>query len=133
MEAPLGLCQSILCSSARASCFFLNFRLPVQLCKSIVLENTQLPVDAPDFGDPHASRYVCVVVQYATRLNTDKLRRHLHRAHKTAGGRLPVKCYNLRLCPEEVRNSRNARQVLLDVFLTAYVCWATHAMPSNIA
>jgi len=78
----------------------------VQLCKSIVLENTQLPADVPDFGnDPHASRYVCVIVQYATRLNTDKLRRYLHRAHKAAGGRLPVKNYNLRLCPEEVRST----------------------------
>ena len=68
-------------------CVYSINSLPVQLCKSIVLENTQLPADVPDFGsDPHASRYVCVIVQYATRLNTDKLRRHLHRAHKAAGG-----------------------------------------------
>ena len=75
----------------------------VQLCKSIVLVNVHLPPELPDFGTPHASRYVCAIVQYTRRLNTDKLRRQLLHAHKVAGGSLPGKAFNLRLCPEEVR------------------------------
>ena len=74
-----------------------------QLCKSIVLVNVHLPPELPNFGTPHASRYVCVIVQYTRRLNTDKLRRQLLHAHKMAGGSLPGKAFNLRLCPEEVR------------------------------
>lgn len=84
-------------------CSALTYRACAQLCKSIVLVNVHLPPELPDFGTPYASRYVCVIVQYTRRLNTDKLRRQLLHAHKTAGGSLSGKAYNLRLCPEEVR------------------------------
>ena len=85
------MCPALTCSAG------------VQLCKSIVLVNAYLPPELPDFGTPFASRYVCVIVQYTRRLNTDKLRRQLLHAHKVAGGSLSGKAYNLRLCPEEVR------------------------------
>ncbi|KAK9821787.1 hypothetical protein WJX81_003368 [Elliptochloris bilobata] len=62
--------------SFRAAC--LGASSIEQLCKSIVLVNTCLPPELPDFGTPFASRYMA------------------------AGGRLSQKAYNLRLCPEEL-------------------------------
>ena len=54
------------------------------LCKSLVLVNTALPADAPVTEDPSTSRFIMVVLQYVSRLDTDRLGKSL-RAHAPAG------------------------------------------------
>lgn len=65
-------------------------------------------------------------MQYVARLNTDRLRRQLHHAHKAAGGQLPVKRYNLRLCPEEVLRASAPHVKQHWAYQCAFVCIATN-------
>ena len=53
------------------------------LCKSLVLVNSAMPADAPVTADPSTSRFVVVLLQYVSRLDTDQLAKSL-RAHAPA-------------------------------------------------
>jgi len=41
-------------------------------------------------------------VQYAARLHAEKLKRLMHKQHKEAGGSLGIKCFNMRLVPDDI-------------------------------
>ena len=71
----------------------------MHIAKTIVMENTRAPPEVKDCSDPRLSKYYCVLVQYATRLNTDKVRKFLASMN---AGKVGSKFFNPRLCPEEV-------------------------------
>ena len=64
------------------------------LCKSIIFENTHLPQ-----GNCQEPRYFCVIVQYVSKLNSQKLTQFIRSSLKDP---LPKKYYNLRLAPEHI-------------------------------
>lgn len=66
------------------------------------MENTRAPEGIVDCTDAHLSKYYCVIVQYATKLNTDRIRKFLQ---KMNAGAVSSKCFNPRLCPEDVSDS----------------------------
>lgn len=68
------------------------------MCKSIVMENTRVESNDPDAG---ILKYWLVLVQYTARLNSDKLRAFVQKAHT---GKLSKKQINMRLCPEDISN-----------------------------
>eukprot|EP00897_Mesotaenium_endlicherianum_P010907 jgi/Mesen1/9845/ME000070S09132 len=84
------------------------------LCKSIVmaracsplfpasLVNTQAAADVVDCRDPKNSKYYVIIVQYAARLNAEKVRNFVHALN---GGAIPKKRFNLRLAPEDVSDA----------------------------
>ncbi|KAK9808874.1 hypothetical protein WJX72_005561 [[Myrmecia] bisecta] len=69
------------------------------LCKSIILQNSRAPAHVVECSDPLNSKYYCVIVQYATRMNTDKVKNFVHKLSK---GKLGKQYFNFRLAPEEI-------------------------------
>ncbi|PWZ20625.1 hypothetical protein Zm00014a_030873 [Zea mays] len=69
-----------------------------QLCKSIVMVNTQAAVDVVDCSNPKNSKYYVVVVQYMARLNAENIKNFLYELNEK---QIPKKRFNMRLAPEE--------------------------------
>ncbi|CAG9466624.1 unnamed protein product [Pedinophyceae sp. YPF-701] len=70
------------------------------LCKSIVIENTKAHQSVDGIKDPLASKYYVVIVQYAARMNADKLRNFVYA--ELGQRKVGKKNFNMRLAPEEV-------------------------------
>ena len=71
----------------------------MHIAKTIVMENTRAPPEVKDCSNPKLSKYYAVMVQYARRLNTDRVRKYLAGMNT---GVLGSKFFNPRLCPEEL-------------------------------
>ncbi|XP_052141722.1 uncharacterized protein LOC127761469 [Oryza glaberrima] len=69
-----------------------------QLCKSIVMVNTQAAADVVDCSNPKNSKYYVVVVQYMARLNADSIKNFIYSLNEK---QIPKKRFNMRLAPEE--------------------------------
>ncbi|KAF0932245.1 hypothetical protein E2562_008749 [Oryza meyeriana var. granulata] len=69
-----------------------------QLCKSIVMVNTQAAADVVDCSNPKNSKYYVVVVQYMARLNADSIKNFIYALNEK---QIPKKRFNMRLAPEE--------------------------------
>ncbi|KAL5213533.1 hypothetical protein ABZP36_024380 [Zizania latifolia] len=69
-----------------------------QLCKSIVMVNTQAEADVVDCSNPKNSKYYVVVVQYMARLNADNIKNFIYALNNK---QIPKKRFNMRLAPEE--------------------------------
>lgn len=69
------------------------------LCKSIVLVNTQAPVNVTDCSDWNYSKYYVVVVQYSSRFNAEAVKNFLYGLNN---GKISKKKINMRLAPEEI-------------------------------
>ncbi|OEL17728.1 hypothetical protein BAE44_0021248 [Dichanthelium oligosanthes] len=69
-----------------------------QLCKSIVMVNTQAAADVVDCRNPKNSKYYVVVVQYMARLNAENIKNFLYELNEK---QIPKKRFNMRLAPEE--------------------------------
>ncbi|KAJ3680522.1 hypothetical protein LUZ60_016800 [Juncus effusus] len=69
-----------------------------QLCKSIVMVNTQAGETVTDCSDPKNSKYYVVVVQYMARLNAENIKNFLYALNEK---KIPKKRFNMRLAPEE--------------------------------
>ena len=74
-----------------------------QLCKSIVLENTQAGDEVKGCTDPKNSKYYLVVVQYCKRFNAELIRSFVYAMNKDKG--VSKRKFNFRLCPEEVSHA----------------------------
>jgi len=81
------------------------------LCKSIFMENTRIhpsaidpddPLSPANWANPVNSRYYVILVQYAARLNADKLKKLVHQMNGSAFGK---QFFNFRLAPEFVSNA----------------------------
>mmetsp|Transcript_7077 Transcript_7077/g.43611 ORF Transcript_7077/g.43611 Transcript_7077/m.43611 type:complete len:244 (+) Transcript_7077:786-1517(+) len=81
----------------------LGARRVEQLCKSIVLENTQAGDDVKGCADPRNSKYYLVVVQYCKRFNAELIRSFVYAMNKDKG--VSKRKFNFRLCPEEVSHA----------------------------
>ncbi|KAL3499553.1 hypothetical protein ACH5RR_038646 [Cinchona calisaya] len=68
------------------------------LCKSIVLVNTQAPLNVTDCSDRNNSKYYAVVVQYTARFNAETVKNFLYALNC---GQISKKKFNMRLAPEE--------------------------------
>ncbi|KAJ3706734.1 hypothetical protein LUZ61_010439 [Rhynchospora tenuis] len=69
-----------------------------QLCKSIVMVNTQASEDITDCSNPKNSKYYVVVVQYMARLNAESIKNFLYALNDK---KVPKKRFNMRLAPED--------------------------------
>eukprot|EP00898_Chlorokybus_atmophyticus_P000079 jgi/Chlat1/1071/Chrsp110S08635 len=69
------------------------------LCKSIVMTNTQAPPEVTDCSDPEFSKYYIIIIQYAARLNAEKVKAFIHSMNN---GKVSKKRINMRLAPEEM-------------------------------
>ncbi|GJN21772.1 hypothetical protein PR202_gb09286 [Eleusine coracana subsp. coracana] len=69
-----------------------------QLCKSIVMVNTQAAADVVDCSNPKNSKYYVVIVQYMARLNAETIKNFLYELNEK---QIPKKRFNMRLAPEE--------------------------------
>ncbi|GJM86372.1 hypothetical protein PR202_ga02225 [Eleusine coracana subsp. coracana] len=69
-----------------------------QLCKSIVMVNTQAAADVVDCSNPKNSKYYVVIVQYMARLNAETIKNFLYELNEK---KIPKKRFNMRLAPEE--------------------------------
>ncbi|KAJ4811849.1 YbaK/aminoacyl-tRNA synthetase-associated domain-containing protein [Rhynchospora pubera] len=69
-----------------------------QLCKSIVMVNTQASEDITDCSNPKNSKYYVVVVQYMARLNAESIKNFLYALNDR---KVPKKRFNMRLAPED--------------------------------
>lgn len=78
----------------------LGARRVEQLCKSIVLENTQAGDDVQGCSDPKNAKYYLVVVQYCKKFNAELIRTFVHAMNKDKG--VSKRKFNFRLCPEDV-------------------------------
>jgi len=67
-----------------------------QLCKSIVLENTECTNS--DCSDPLNSKFYCVIIQYSTRLSGHKLFKFVR---SLKGNQIPLKNYHFQLAKSE--------------------------------
>lgn len=67
------------------------------MCKSVILENTRCTHN--DISDPLYSRYYCVITQYVTPVNTQKL---LNYCRAMKNKEISKKYYNYRLADPEV-------------------------------
>ncbi len=71
------------------------------LCKSIVMENTSFD---SAFQSPHYQQFYCVIIQYTTKINSDKLMklgRQIQNESASKESRLGKKAFHFRLVPEE--------------------------------
>jgi len=77
-----------------------------QLCKTIVFENMNYKESnsSPVYSDVANARYLCVIVQYAAKINTDSLVQALINLRKPGEGRLTKANYNFQLAPEDISN-----------------------------
>ncbi|KAJ4759376.1 YbaK/aminoacyl-tRNA synthetase-associated domain-containing protein [Rhynchospora pubera] len=76
----------------------LNASRVEQLCKSIVMVNTQASEDITDCSNPKNSKYYVVVVQYMARLNAESIKNFLYALNDK---KVPKKRFNMRLAPED--------------------------------
>jgi len=77
-----------------------------QLCKTIIFENMCFKEynNSPRYDDVTSARYLCVIVQYSAKINTDLLVQALINLRKPGEGRLTKSNYNFQLAPENVSN-----------------------------
>eukprot|EP00455_Lapot_gusevi_P006926 TRINITY_DN12984_c0_g1_i1.p1 TRINITY_DN12984_c0_g1~~TRINITY_DN12984_c0_g1_i1.p1 ORF type:complete len:269 (-),score=48.61 TRINITY_DN12984_c0_g1_i1:536-1294(-) len=68
------------------------------LCKSIIMVNTHCEHD--NYDNASDSKYYCIVLQYTTKLNPEKLARFVHSTLNER--KLAKKKFNFRLAPEDV-------------------------------
>jgi len=77
-----------------------------QLCKTIVFENMSFKdtKSSHAYNDITNTRYLCVIVQYSAKINTDMLVQALIHLRKPGDGRLTKSNYNFQIAPEHISN-----------------------------
>ena len=88
------------------------------LCKSMILENTKCV--NPDNSDPNNAKFYCIVMQYTTKLSSDKVMRFLRELNENKLGK---RQFYFRLAREEdqVRLTGYKFNAVSPVGMTEYV------------
>lgn len=70
------------------------------LCKSIIMENTAFQ---QEFENPYYQRYYCVIIQYTSELNSEKISKFMRNIQNcNCDIKLGKKNFHFRLVPSEV-------------------------------